>query len=263
MIHKSIGVYNSKWVRCIKCKVQRIFPYPTIEELKKFYNDNYTSKKWDDGVDSSLRYSDSYKKTVFDEYDITLSDIDIPVHELKNKHLLDIGCANGIFLDFLKNNGIIDTFGIDISEEMITIAKQKSHNVKVAEPSEIPSNSFDVVTMWDVIEHLEEPINYIRHVKRILKKHGSFVIQTPNTGILSDLFAERWAHYLPLQHLHLFNIDILSHILEDHDFKIIGKITFGANCPPEKVSQPYKSVFDRVAKINGFGCTLAINAISM
>lgn len=260
VITKTIGKWSSTYVKCKGCGVERIYPYPSPEEIDQFYNNNYTSNIWADGVNSALRYSPEYRNVVFSEYNISLNDIGLPVNSFVGKRLLDIGCAEGIFLDYLRSKGCADKDidGYDVSEQMIKVALSKGYNAFTGSLNDIRSNTYEIVTAWDVLEHVLDSVDTIKNVRRIMVDGGFFVLETPNTGILSELFKERWAHYLPLQHVHLFNTTNLTSLLDQNGFKIINLITFGANCPKEFVQEPYKGVFDKLVKRLGIGSTMVM-----
>ena len=88
--------------------------------------------------------------------------------------------------------------------------------------------SFDIVTLWDVIEHLEEPGLSLKKIRRLLRKHGLLVIKTPNVGKLLFGFA-RWARHFSEtrglfhtpSHLFFFNPQGLSALLEREGFRVL------------------------------------------
>ena len=100
---------------------------------------------------------------------------------LKNKKMLDIGCANGEFLDYAKKYGW-ETYGIEISSEGYEICLNKGINISNYELKEnkYGDNMFGCITMWDVIEHLINPLDELKEIHRILDKDGRLYISTPN-----------------------------------------------------------------------------------
>ena len=101
------------------------------------------------------------------------------------QRILDIGCGYGYFLRACLEAGVPEVYGVDVS----TTAIQKSHaleNAKVSqldfskERSSFDSETFDVITAFDVIEHVEDEHFFISEVYRILKKGGLLFMITPN-----------------------------------------------------------------------------------
>jgi len=123
-ITKSSGHYVSNWVVCDGCEVQRIYPYPTDAELSAYYNDKYLEKKCTGSVSHLLRFSKEHRPTVFNEYTQSVKDLGFTIPMILDLSILDFGCADGIFVDWLSSIGADRTkiAGIDISEEMVEVA---------------------------------------------------------------------------------------------------------------------------------------------
>ena len=101
----------------------------------------------------------------------------------KNEAVLDLGCGDGVLSYLLYEKGL-KVSGIDLSEEAIEFAKNKTNNrieFKVGSVYHLPweDNSFDIVLSSDVIEHLEDVSQYLKEIKRVLKPNGKCVISTP------------------------------------------------------------------------------------
>ena len=113
--------------------------------------------------------------------------------------ILDVGCLNGNFYDFINTNKHkIKTFsGIDISEKLIEVAKKRfpEQKWKVADCHSLPfdDNSFDVVTALEIIEHIEEPEKMLQEMMRVTRPNGSVIITTPNNNFVKDA-AHIWSY---------------------------------------------------------------------
>lgn len=100
--------------------------------------------------------------------------------------ILDIGCGTGYGTNYLVHRGAKKVIGIDKSPEAIDYAinHYKSNNVEFQVMDVVSmnfqKNNFDVVTAFEIIEHIEEQEDVISHVKNILKNNGLFLISTPN-----------------------------------------------------------------------------------
>src|SRR3954465_6425240 len=104
-VSKSSGSYASNWVICEGCPVQRIHPYPDQSALAAYYNDKYLEKKCTGSVSHLLRFSPEYRPTVFNEYAQSVADVGLTTPVILNARILDFGCADGIFLDWLRSLG--------------------------------------------------------------------------------------------------------------------------------------------------------------
>jgi len=151
---------------------------------------------------------------------------------VKDKKILNIGCYNGWFEKFAVNNGCLEIIGIDKNEKSLSSARKqvRSNKVKflkasVENLSQFEANHFDMVTMFDVIEHLpkDRVERYLFEIKKILKKDGVIVISTPNNSFFSKILDPAW--YFGHRHYSKENIrGILSKI----GFKI-EKIEYGGS----------------------------------
>lgn len=143
----------------------------------------------------------------------------------KNTHILDIGCAFGYFLKCCDEFGC-ETDGIDISSYAIeqakkeTKAKLKVHNLNDG-ISVYKDDSFDVITMFDVIEHLESPYNALKEIYRILKANGKLIITTPNLNAIDKLVKnKKWHGFQDESHRYLFYPDSLTFLVERAGFAV-------------------------------------------
>lgn len=251
---------TSTWVRCAGCGVQRIAPYPSEQELTAYYDDHYREKD-DFGeagfeVSHKLRYSDAYSAQVAEEYRLSLADVGLTPDV--STRVLDYGCADGGFLDYLRNAGIPaeQLTGVDVSAEMIAVVNERGlHGVTVAEQDTIARQRFDLITLWDVIEHVPDPVGTLSWLRQLLGEGGRLFMQTPRVGLLSDLLGARFEHYLPLEHLHLFTRDALVGAAERAGFALVAAASFGANAPASLIPQPYKAAYDALAKDADEGAT--------
>ena len=103
---------------------------------------------------------------------------------LRSAKILDIGCGGGLFLSLLKQQGA-DVIGIELSDSRAQYAKTK-HSIEIHKyPIESDfwqsryANHFDVVTLWDVIEHVNYPEQTLRSAVNVLKRGGLLLIDTP------------------------------------------------------------------------------------
>jgi SAM-dependent methyltransferase len=106
--------------------------------------------------------------------------------------LLDVGCGTGDFLLLARERGWQPT-GIDLSERAVARARQYGLDART-DWAGLPSDAFDVVTLWNVVEFLERPLQTLRDVRRVLVPHGIAFVRTPNERY--QLAAYRWRRRL-------------------------------------------------------------------
>jgi 2-polyprenyl-3-methyl-5-hydroxy-6-metoxy-1,4-benzoquinol methylase len=135
---------------------------------------------------------------------------------------LDIGCGQGTFLNLLRKEGW-EVFGTELSEKQAGRAMEAALPVSIGELREgqFPAESLDLVTLWQVIEHLFEPGAVIRCIRPMLKKRGIVAISTPNIDSLqAHVFKESWFHLDPPRHLYLFSLKTLEQLMAQEGFRL-------------------------------------------
>ncbi len=138
--------------------------------------------------------------------------------------LLDVGCALGYFVTLAQEYGY-DAYGVEPSDFAYAEARKiLDGRVKhgTLENVHYPPHTFDIVTMFDVFEHLNTPQEDLRKLHTMLKKDGIIVIATGDTdSVLAKLLKRRWTFYIPPQHLFFFNRTNLMTLLRKEHFEPI------------------------------------------
>jgi 2-polyprenyl-3-methyl-5-hydroxy-6-metoxy-1,4-benzoquinol methylase len=144
---------------------------------------------------------------------------------LRGRRALDIGCAFGYTVKLLKDLGC-ECVGVDLSSFAARVARKSKGDFEVAvgDAENLPfrGNSFDIVTSFELIEHLYHPGYFVGEVYRILKHGGVLIMTTPIRGSLRqvyDFFGEG-------THISLFRPDELISMLGHYSFKVHGLIRF-------------------------------------
>jgi len=145
--------------------------------------------------------------------------------------LLDVGCSNGAFIHAANEMGM-NCEGVEPAKEA-ALAAQKS-GLKVShgflENVHLPANSFDVLTLFEVIEHLKEPLSLLKECKRLLKPAGILCIRTGNADSWTvNVLKGKW-HYFNIDkhggHISFFNKNSMSAIAQNTGFKVDGFQTY-------------------------------------
>jgi len=141
-----------------------------------------------------------------------------------NDRLLDIGCGNGAFMYSAEKNGW-KASGVELSENNASYARDKRGlNVRTGTlfDAKFPEAYFDVVTLWEVVEHLDSPLQNLREVNRILRTGGAILLSTPNINSLARYLVHcRWEIFLPESHLYLFSQGTLRTLLKKTGFRAL------------------------------------------
>lgn len=208
-------------VQCTECGLIYVSPRPAAEKLYELYGESYFRNE-ESGV---VGYTD-YSK---DEPNIRRSSrlrlTHIERFTRGQGRLLDVGCATGFFISEAQRRGW-KVEGLDVSAYTIRYAREKlgldAHLGSLTDV-DLPPGAYDAVTMWDVIEHVPDPKEYIRAVSRLLRSGGIYELSTPDIGSLpAKLTGNRWIGYkLSDEHIYYFSVATLSRLLEDVGFDVV------------------------------------------
>jgi 2-polyprenyl-3-methyl-5-hydroxy-6-metoxy-1,4-benzoquinol methylase len=139
--------------------------------------------------------------------------------------LLDIGCATGNFINTLQRRTGWQAQGVEVSPYAARIAQQRGLLVHTGtlESARYPDDSFEAVTLWDVLEHLHRPLESIAEIKRILKPGGILVFRVPNLdSIDAKIFGTYWVGYDAPRHLHFFRKRTIEAYLKEIGLDILS-----------------------------------------
>jgi SAM-dependent methyltransferase len=138
--------------------------------------------------------------------------------------LLDVGSGTGAFVSEMSKNGWRVT-GLEPDEGARKVAKEEFNcDLKNTDKLfELPQNSFDVITLWHVLEHVHELKIYITQLKNLLRQNGKLIIAVPNyTSFDASTYKEHWAAYDVPRHLYHFSPLSMKYLMEQNQLKITG-----------------------------------------
>ncbi|WP_367772763.1 class I SAM-dependent methyltransferase [Flavobacterium sp. WC2421] len=172
-------------------------PQPSLDVLGKYYeSEDYISHT--DGKRSLFEKAYHFVKSIALKNKLDLINSLQPA----KGRILDIGAGTGDFLSVAKQNGW-ETIGVEPSEKAKAIASKKGVAF-VEETRTLENQSFDVITMWHVLEHVPDLDFQIKELKRLLKPNGSLIIAVPNfKSFDAKHYGAFWAAYdVPIHFWH-------------------------------------------------------------
>lgn len=140
----------------------------------------------------------------------------------EGKHLLDIGCGTGDFLQTAQKDGWQVT-GVEPDNQARQIANSKTNNAvfDIKHLETLQENSFDVITLWHVLEHLPQLETHIKLLQYLLKPNGTLVIAVPNYNSFdAQYYKEFWAAYDVPRHLWHFSKSSISKLFAKEGMKV-------------------------------------------
>ena len=163
-------------LRCGNCG----FRYAHFEPGEDFAREFYTDDFFKDGY-----HKNGYIDYVADRHNhkrMAIQAIKFIERYVRGGTLLDVGCAAGYFLESL--GPAWEPYGCEPSQGMAALARKQFGDRISHVPFEDyqPDVSFDVVTMWDALEHVVDPAECIRKAHRVLRDNGYLFLRTPDAG---------------------------------------------------------------------------------
>ncbi len=210
-------------VQCDSCSFKFTNPRPDENKLGEYYK----SKEY-------ISHSNVKNGFINSAYQLVRKYTLLKKLQLISKYhrtgkILDIGCGTGEFLNICKKSKW-DPIGIepDVNARKMAIV---NYGLDVREESKIKAlenESFDIISMWHVLEHVAKLNERIEELKRLIKSNGTIIIAVPNCSSLdAEIYAENWAGYDLPRHLYHFIPKDMEFIFKNHGlevFKILPMI---------------------------------------
>lgn len=212
---RNFGTTSQQFVimECLHCGVSQTVPQPSPGDLHKYYPDVYYPRE--PAID--IAYDGPLRRNQLDKLKI------IQRHRQSGR-LLDVGCGIGAFMREAARSGF-NVEGVEFSDLAASIGRNHwGLNIVTGDilSEDYANDSFDVVTCWQVLEHVCRPHDVIAKIARVLKPGGQLVIAVPNmSSFQAKIFRARWYHLEIPRHLFHFTPRTLSNIVEDHGFKVM------------------------------------------
>lgn len=192
---------------CKTCKVQ--FWHPMANPGNEWYQHN-----------NPYRVRDIAKTKVYRGYHKKF--LERAKHLPKNLVILDLGCGTGEFLEQLSTMGF-DTYGVDFDKDAIEIARKRFglKNVFSASFEDFFAKTnlpkFDIITFFEVLEHLDNHPLFFSSIKKLLKPGGKIILSTPSR----DRVLVNWNTWdFPPHHFTRWNLESIKHIFSKHGFTV-------------------------------------------
>ncbi|WP_179344615.1 class I SAM-dependent methyltransferase [Winogradskyella ursingii] len=204
LIVKDHSVSNEKFqlLHNLELDMLETFPQPKPEKLSEYYkSEDYISHT--NSKRNLMEISYHLVRKISLKRKVKL----INSFQSENKTLLDVGCGTGDFLKTASDNNWNIT-GIEPNADARKIANTKTNNLvfDIGHLEKLKPNSFDVITLWHVLEHLPNLDDHIKAIKLLLKSDGTLVIAVPNfKSYDAQYYKEFWAAYDVPRHLWHFS----------------------------------------------------------
>ena len=191
---------RANYFRCNFCGTIFQQPLPTLDEMMDYANTEYSGGLYKDYLDANeLKYA-----TFEYRLDKVMEAFRKQNHLGMSPRILDVGCSNGRFIEVAIRNGI-DAWGLELSENAIAAAAPDTRaRIFHGDANKIESmgiEKFNIITAFDLIEHLFDPISFLNSLSKIVAKNGILVMTTPDASSFVRLaMGKNWSMLQPFQH---------------------------------------------------------------
>lgn len=225
VVHKG----GQRYCECADCGHICVDPLPAMEQQAEFYR-----RQYDEGQYRSYLDARPLKLRTFERRLQAIVSV-LP----RTEKVLDLGCASGAFVEVARGRGI-EAWGAEAVEAAVEAAPDAVRPFLFVKDVERESveGLYDLVTFFDVIEHMRDPRLFIERVRRMLLPWGAIALTCPDRGhYLRTLMGSRWPHYQPFQHFHLFGRTDLRRFLEVAGFDVVAEGPVGKVLTYDYLSQ--------------------------
>lgn len=214
--------YGRGLVQCQQCGLIYVSPRPADEELYALYGETYFKS----GDSRTVGYTDylsderNIRKTFAERLKRVERDIAPP------GRLLDVGCSMGFFMAEAEKHGW-EVQGSDVSAFAVEHTRTRfGFDARHGSFLELdyPAGAYDLISMWDVIEHVPDPMAHLHKAAALLRPGGVLVISTPNVESLPARLARgNWVGYkLSEEHVYYFSKRMLAKMLDRAGFDVLN-----------------------------------------
>lgn len=139
------------------------------------------------------------------------------------KSVLEIGCGTGFFLEAALDNGFIEVAGVEPGKQVVAMASDRVRDkiaVDIMRPG-LFSSKFDLVCLFQVFDHLSDPLGILKECKALLSNGGRILLLNHNTDALSAKILGEKSPIFDIEHTYLYSPSTIAKILEKAGFKVV------------------------------------------
>jgi len=210
LFKKNGGAY----VICEDCDMVYLNPVFKDEELKKYYQQNNTAQA------KAHESENEFYTAIYKEGLKGISKF------VAHGSVLDIGCSSGLFLDIARKEEW-QTYGIELNKVEYEIASRRRHVVWDCSVENLPHGlKFDVITMWDVLEHIKTSSTFLATIGSRLNAKGIIFLQVPNVASLAArILRDRCNMFDGIEHVNLYSPKTMRVLADQAGFEILSMET--------------------------------------
>ena len=216
--HNQSTHYSDKnqavYYRCCFCYAIFQHPLPTLEEMINYANTEYSSGMYKEYLSANEIKSETFSYRLEKVLEIyRQNNKSVP----SNLRIFDVGCSNGRFIEIAMKKGF-EAWGLEFSESAIAAAppsvRSRIYQGDANEISKLNIGKFDIITGFDIIEHVFDPVAFLKNLRQLATKNSVFVFATPDASSpIRSLMGKNWSMLQPYQHTVLLSRKSVSQLL--------------------------------------------------
>ncbi len=215
LFHNKVwSIDNGSVYKCNHCELVFIDPMMSENEEKEFYK-NYNQHVKDRGVTVKNSVEEFHEKSKI----IAQERFTIVSKFFKNKKVLEVGSSTGAFLSLLNE---CNTNACELANDNLEYSKQFINGTAYSSIDDVINNTFDVICMFHVFEHIREPISFLNICKPLLNRGGYIVIEVPcsNDPLITLYNCEEFKDFV-FQPMHpmVYNEKSLDYVFQKSGYK--------------------------------------------
>lgn len=196
---------------CFPCNIYVTPLNASDQETQEHYSESYVL------TSSSKRSIDMHRYGQYPENVKLVAEIG--KYRKAPARMIDIGCHAGHFLDEARRRGY-EVFGVELLKQAVSYTQRIG--LDVADSLESIEGSFDIATMWHVLEHIPKPAPFLKDLRERLTPGGYLVLRVPDfTCTWSRLLKHRWLWFQPENHVLHFSAESLRKLVENAGFEVL------------------------------------------
>ena len=233
-------------MECSNCGLIRLDPRPEPAELKTYYPSNYW---FSPDAGAASRLEEAYRRLVLRDH---VNFVTRALNDSGEKGpIVDIGCGGGLFLRILRERGYPGV-GLDNSTDAARVAwRQNGVPVICGDLTNSPLDrgGFSLVTMFHVLEHVYDPVAYLRTARDLLAANGRLVVQVPNASSWQFLiFGQHWNGVDVPRHLVNYRQRDVENLLDYCGFEVLRRKHFSLRDNPAGFATSVAPSLDPMAR---------------
>ncbi len=230
--YDTIDTQQKKWdlYFCPQCRFYFLYPFPKDEDLRQAYDTSYYGEGKEKFafplIEKTLDYFRSGRARILKKY----------LNANVQSEILDIGCGNGKFLNYLYKLGFKQLHGIELAGNSAKRASQFPFiqlHLGNMDTVDFPNDVMDSITLFHVFEHLANPIKALDKIDKWLKPEGVLMMSFPNIDSLqARWFKGNWLHLDPPRHLNFIEPKDFVEMLQNKNYTLLKTIYLSAEQNP-------------------------------